>query len=292
MRSPTGPWTVDELDAMAAQFALIACEAGAAIMPFFLGSANARAKADGSPVCDADETAEALILDRLKAAFPDITIISEEAAARMPPGPPPAAFILCDPLDGTREFLGGQRDFSINIALIVDGYPAAGAVCAPATGGLWCGASLPGQTGRAWKIPASPALDLTGRMALHTRPLPQNAPRLLTSRSHLDPATRAFAAKIPGAVEENLGSSIKFCHLAEGLADIYPRFSSIMEWDTAAGDAVLRAAGGAVTMTGGVPLTYGKPGYRNGAFAAWGDPQAAQGFEHALAQAFLTSTEH
>lgn len=276
-------WTSADLAAIADCFAAIVMEAGAAILPVFAAPSGERLKADNSPVCAADELAEELILHKLAAAWPSIPVVSEEAAARRFPQALQGDFILADPLDGTREFLAGRLEFTVNIALISQGWPVAGAVYAPALGELWAG--FGGEAPGAWKASGLEASQsgadggaLEKRQAIHTRPLPASERLLLVSRSHIEDQTRAFARSIPHAVEKAEGSSAKFCRIAEGAGDIYPRFSPTMEWDTAAGDAILRAAGGITCGADSRPLSYGKAGYRNGPFTAWGEPAKAASF--------------
>lgn len=225
-----------------------------------------RTKADSSPVTAADEGAEALLRAAIGALEPDAVIVGEEGVAA---GDTPAAasrFWLLDPLDGTRDFIAGRDGYTVNAGLIEAGAPVLGLVLHPPTGRLWAGG--PGLG--AFLEPAEGA----PRTALRPRPLAE-PPTLLLSHSHLDPATRAWAESVPGAVRRAAGSSIKFCHLAAGLADAYPRFGLTFEWDTAAGDAILRGAGGITLGPGGAPLAYGKPDWRNGPFLALADPAAA-----------------
>lgn len=263
------PPTDAERDACAQEFARIALAAGRAVMEVYAGKCAARQKADASPVTEADERAEAVILSELRAAFPDLPVIAEESVAR---GVIPicgARFILVDPLDGTREFLARNGEFTVNIALVDAGVPVAGAVYAPALGKLWFGGAS------AWTCAAGPGEDLPPPAS--RRPIFARAPRAggliaLCSRSHGDAATEAFLAGLSIAGRVNAGSSLKFCLIAEGEADVYPRFGPTMEWDIAAGEAVLRAAGGRVVAPDGGPFLYGKAeeDFRNGPFVAWG----------------------
>ena len=256
-------------------FAAIALEAGAAVMAIYDAGSSARWKRDGSPVTDADEVAEAIIFARLSAQFPQLPVIAEETASKggIPHAAP--AFILVDPVDGTREFLSRNGEFTVNIGLIVDGAPRAGAVFAPALGKLWFGASGASACDAA-SGSALPPLPL--RRQIVARPASCQDLTAIVSRSHADPATEAFLASLPIRERQVAGSSLKFCAIAEGRADIYPRFGKTMEWDTAAGDAILRAAGGIVADLQGRPLRYGTSAahFENGPFIAWGDPKAAE----------------
>ena len=261
-------------DAIAEIFAEIALEAAVTVMAVYAADSNARRKADGSPVCDADEAAEAIILQRLAARLPDFPVLAEEAASRGQSTVSQAAFILVDPVDGTREFLSHNGEFTINIGLIVDTVPVAGVVYAPALERLWIG----GNTASACTVASgAPLPALADRRVIHSRTPPEPGLTALVSRSHADPATEAFLEKLPIAARVQAGSSLKFCQVAEGKADVYPRFGPTMEWDTAAGDAVLRAAGGIVLDGAGKQLRYGKAEaqFKNGSFVAWGDPKAA-----------------
>ncbi len=247
---------------LADRFAAIAQDAGARIMAFY-GAAQVQAKDDGSPLTQADLAAHDAILAGLASACPDLPVVSEEDAARAeaaPEGP----FILVDPLDGTREFVSGNGEFTVNIALIDGGVPVAGVVYAPALGRLWtgalgAGAAASGPDGAPLRAIVARAPEAAGLVAV-------------ASRSHRDAATEAFLAEQPIAGLRSVGSSLKFCLVAEGEADVYPRFGPTMEWDTAAGQAVLEAAGGRVVCPDGAPFRYGKAGaaWRNGGFIAWG----------------------
>jgi 3'(2'), 5'-bisphosphate nucleotidase len=261
-------------DCMADIFAEIAIEAAVAVMAVYTADSHARRKPDGSPVCDADEAAEAIILKRLAKNLPHLPVLAEEAASRGENKVSQAAFILVDPVDGTREFLSRNGEFTINIGLIVDAAPIAGVVYAPALEKLWIGGATASTCEAA---PGAPLPPLERRRVIHTRPAPKQGLTALVSRSHADPATEAFLARLPVKERREAGSSLKFCKIAEGQADVYPRFGPTMEWDTAAGDAVLRAAGGIVLDGAGQPLRYGKAEsqFRNGPFIAWGDPKAA-----------------
>jgi 3'(2'), 5'-bisphosphate nucleotidase len=260
--------------AIADIFAEIALEAAVAVMAVYAGDSRARRKLDGSPVSDADEAAEAIILKRLAMRLPNLPVLAEEAASRGEKKIAGQTFILVDPLDGTREFLSHNGEFTVNIGLIVDSAPRAGVVYAPALGQLWIG----GTTASTCEVAPGAALPPPEeRRVIHARPAPEQGLTALVSRSHADPATEAFLAKLPVKERRSAGSSLKFCMVAEGQADVYPRFGQTMEWDTAAGDAVLRAAGGIVRDSVGRPMRYGKAEaqFRNGPFVAWGDPKAA-----------------
>jgi 3'(2'), 5'-bisphosphate nucleotidase len=261
-------------DAIADIFGEVALEAAVAVMAVYAGDSRARRKLDGSPVCDADEAAEAIILKRLAMRLPNLPVLAEEGASRGGKMVAGQAFILVDPLDGTREFLSRNGEFTVNLGLIVDSAPRAGVVYAPAFGQLWIG----GATASTCEVaPGAPLPPPEERRAVHARPAPEQGLTALVSRSHADPATEAYLAKLPVKERRQAGSALKFCMVAEGQADVYPRFGQTMEWDTAAGDAVLRAAGGIVLDSAGRPLQYGKTEaqFKNGPFVAWGDPEAA-----------------
>lgn len=271
--SMPGPDGLD-LDAVAEIFAELAVEAGAAIMQLYGTDAHTRAKSDQSPVCDADLAAEAVILKGLAAALPQFAVISEEAVAAGARLSQTSTFILVDPLDGTREFLSRNGEFTVNLALIIDAVPRAGVVYAPAAGRIWIAGSY---AATASVLPGEELPPREKRQALHVRGAPTDGLVALASRSHADAQTEAFLAQLPVKLRQPAGSSLKFCRIAEGTADVYPRFGPTMEWDTAAGDAVLRSAGGIVRDAVERPLRYGKFSDRltNGGFVAWGDPAAA-----------------
>lgn len=261
---PTDP----ERDQLARLFAGIASDAGVAVMEVYTSDFETRTKADYSPVSDADERAEEIILARLEEALPGVPVLAEERAAREGLGAEVAdAFLLVDPVDGTKEFIQRKGDFTVNIALICGGRPVAGAVYAPARREMYFG----GGKARAIEdfAPGQPVGE--GRL-LKTRPYPASGLVAVTSSSHLDERTKAFLAKHHIASQTGIGSSLKFCWLAAARADVYPRWGPTMEWDTGAGHAVLSAAGGQVISPDGTPFGYGKgaEGFRNGPFIAWG----------------------
>lgn len=239
----------------------IARTAGEAILKIYAGDFKARDKADSSPVTEADDRAEEIILAALAALTPDIPAVSEEAASRGGVPRVGARFWLVDPLDGTREFVSRNGEFTVNIALIDGGEPSLGVVFAPALGRAFGGARGAGafaeQDGR--------------RRAIACRRPPSEGLTVVSSRSHGDrEALQAFLADRRVASCAFAGSSLKFCLVATGEADLYPRLGRTMEWDTAAGHAVLCAAGGKVTELNGADLTYGKPDLANPSFVAMG----------------------
>jgi 3'(2'), 5'-bisphosphate nucleotidase len=245
----------------------LAGRAGDVILAHYHAGTAVRRKADASPVTVADEAAEAVLLEGLRALTPAIPIVAEEevAAGRVPAidaGP----FWLVDPLDGTREFLSRNGEFTVNLALVDAGQPLLGVVLAPAAGVVWWGAAGEGAARR----------EGERTTAITVRPRPAQGLIAVASRSHRDPETDAWLRAEQVQETVAAGSSLKFCLIAEGRADVYPRFGPTMEWDTAAGHAVLRAAGGRVVTTDGQPLRYGKPGFRNPAFIAHGGPPAAR----------------
>ena len=258
-------------DPMLEIFTAAAIEAGAVIMTVFRAGPEVRIKCDQSPVTIADEKAEAIISDILTRAYPDIPLIAEEAcAAGHMPATGSGRFFLVDPLDGTKEFINKSEDFTVNIALIVDGRPVAGVVYAPAKGVLYRGDATGAE-----KLIIGEGGRLVSRHSIGVRSCP-NKPVAVASRSHNSPETVAFLEKEGVRDYRSVGSSLKFCLIAEGEADIYPRFGRTMEWDTAAGDAVVRAAGGSTVGPDGNPLHYGKRNqptdsdFANADFICWG----------------------
>jgi 3'(2'), 5'-bisphosphate nucleotidase len=242
--------------------------AGGAIMAVYATDLAVRDKADASPVTVADEAAEKIILEDLAGIAPDIPVVAEEsvAAGRIPDVG--SRFFLVDPLDGTKEFIGGRDEFTVNIALIENGEPVLGVVFAPARRELFWGDVRAGRAGQMGSDPDGTMPALGTR--IHARVRPPRGLVAVGSRSHRTPETDAFLANYPVTEFRSIGSSLKFCLVAAGLADIYPRVGTTMEWDTAAGHAVLVAAGGRVTTLDGAPFRYGKPGFKNGNFVAWG----------------------
>jgi 3'(2'), 5'-bisphosphate nucleotidase len=239
----------------------IARAAGAAIMPFYRSGTAVRAKADASPVTAADEAADALISAALRELTPAIPCVSEESAGPFGGKAPARVFWLVDPLDGTREFVAGRDEFTVNIALVTDTAPVLGVVYLPARNELYAGAAGRGAV-----------LASGGKQRpIRCRPLPAAGAIVAVSRSHGDRAAdSALLGGLKVAGEVCAGSALKFCLIARGDADVYPRAGRTMEWDTAAGQAVLVAAGGCVVDRNGLPLTYGKPGFENPSFVARG----------------------
>ncbi len=285
-----------------AHLTLLAVAAGQEIMRYFPLQTAPSHKADGSPVTPADVAAESIILNGLRRHFPGIACVAEEAvSAGECPRELGRTFFLIDALDGTREFVASRNEFTVNIALVRDRMPALGVVYAPARDLLYTGLVSQRRAQRhvgsdACSAAAKAALSAIGGMpddtaatiaatpdddaetAISVRPLAQ-PPSIVASRSRCSDGTRAFIARFPGAHVDGLGSSLKFCAVAAGDADFYPCFGRTMEWDTAAGQAVLMAAGGQVWHQDGEPLTYGKrdqrdPDYANPSFVASGSTVA------------------
>lgn len=257
-----------EREELARLFGAIASEAGVRVMEVYDSDFGHRTKADYSPVSDADERAEEVILARLQAELPGVPVLAEERAAREGVGALAAEmFLLVDPVDGTKEFISRKGDFTVNIALVCDGVPVAGAVYAPARREMYIGGAT-AELSEGFV----PGARLGAGRRLATRAYPAEGLTAITSSSHLDDRTKAFLKERRIASQTGVGSSLKFCWVACGKADVYPRWGPTMEWDTAAGHAVLAAAGGQVIRPDGSPLTYGKAtdGFRNGPFVAWG----------------------
>jgi 3'(2'), 5'-bisphosphate nucleotidase len=244
-----------------------AVAAGAEILRIRDQGADVRSKEDASPVTDADEAGERIILAVLKAATPDIPIVAEEsAAAGQMPDSVGSRFWLVDPLDGTKEFIRGQADFTVNIGLIDERRPVMGVVYAPARGDLY----FVGAPNQAFMRTRQPGGTWTTDRHIHVRTQRPDGLAVVASKSHRNQETNDFIAKLEVKTLVSAGSSLKFCLVATGDADVYPRLGPTMEWDTAAGDAVLRAAGGTVSTIDGKPFLYAKPDFRNGFFVARG----------------------
>jgi 3'(2'), 5'-bisphosphate nucleotidase len=250
----------EDLVSLAAELAL---EAGAAILAVRQRGFDVERKEDRSPVTEADRAAEAVIVAGLRKAAPDIPVIAEEEVAGGRITHPAATYWLVDPLDGTREFAAGNDEFAVNIGLVRDGMPALGVVGIPASGELFGGIVGCG----AWKRVGSNQMMISARLP------PEEGLTVMASRYH-GSSTRLdeFLRDKRVAKLINFGSSVKFCRLAEGIADLYPRFGRTMEWDTCAPQAVLEAAGGTVRTLDGDELRYGKVSWENPHFVCTGRP--------------------
>ena len=247
--------------------------AGAAILAIDRNAMLVAGKIDGSPVTEADLAADRIINDGLARLAPGVPALSEERADLAEP-PYEGSFFLIDPLDGTKEFVAGRAEFTVNLALVTKGKPLLGIIGAPALGLIWRG-----LVGRGAERLAR-AKGTFRAEPIHTQPFPQAGQpwTVAVSRSHGDARTEAFIGERPGARREMLGSAIKFAKVAEGSVDIYPRLAPTHEWDVAAGHAIVTAAGGKITDPQGAELRFGRgtkdfivPG-----FVAWGDPSVAR----------------
>jgi 3'(2'), 5'-bisphosphate nucleotidase len=235
-------------------------------------SRAARIKADGSPATAADEAAEAVIRLGLKRLAPELPVISEEAE-RDKSIAAGASVILVDPLDGTRDFIAGRDEYTVNIALVTDGAPILGVIVAPALGLVWRGIVGRG----AERMDFSADGKTSPPRPIHTRQAAPRAPTVMVSRSHLEARTRAYLDGMPEARIVPCGSAVKFCRIAEGDADHYPRLAPTRDWDVAAGHAILEAAGGKAIAPNGGRLVYGTLELEIPGFLAWGDPQRVIG---------------
>jgi 3'(2'), 5'-bisphosphate nucleotidase len=271
---------IDRATAAALMEALtdLVVRAGAAILAVDRQVMKVDGKTDGSPVTEADMAADRIIADGLARLAPEIPTLSEERLHLARP-PYRGSFFLIDPLDGTKEFVSGRNEFTVNVALVNDGTPLLGLIGAPALGLVWRG--LVGQGAERVTISEATSTKASPRLVepIHTRLLPpRGEPWIVAaSRSHGDPKTEAFIASRPGAVRHALGSAVKFDRVAEGDVDIYPRLAPTCEWDIAAGHAIVTAAGGRVTDGHGADLQFGTgrhDGFIVPEFIAWGDPKA------------------
>jgi 3'(2'), 5'-bisphosphate nucleotidase len=234
-------------------FERLAIAAGKEVMRVFREGGAVDQKQDASPVTEADHASEKVILEGLRSAYPEIPCVAEEeAAAGILPKDLGVAFFLIDPLDGTKEFIKRGGDFTVNIALVRAGVPEVGVVHAPAIGRFFSG-----RPGLAETLELDSEDNVAARRKINIRAAPSPL-TIVASRSHRTPETDSFIGRFDGAEIVSIGSSLKFCLLAAAEADLYPRFGRTMEWDTAAGDAVLRAAGGVTETLNGKPLLYGK----------------------------------
>jgi 3'(2'), 5'-bisphosphate nucleotidase len=252
----------------------IVIRAGAAVLAVNRSAMSVDGKSDGSPVTEADLAADRIIAEGLARLAPGIPSLSEERAT-------PATqhhrhnFFLIDPLDGTKEFMAGRDEFTVNLALVTGGTPLLGIVSAPALGLVWRG--IVGRGAERLRLGSGCGRPLIEPIRTRAHP-PRGQPwTVAVSRLHGDARTEAFIAARPGAVRCELGSAVKFGRVAEGAVDVYPRLSPTSEWDVAAGHAVVVAAGGRITDSGGQPLVFGtgRNGFIVPDFIAWGDPDAA-----------------
>ncbi|WP_050383059.1 3'(2'),5'-bisphosphate nucleotidase CysQ [Bradyrhizobium pachyrhizi] len=247
--------------------------AGEAILAVNRSAMKVTGKSDGSPVTEADLAADHIIVEGLTRLAPQVSLLSEERVHLATP-PYKDSFFLIDPLDGTKEFVAGRNEFTVNVALVTQGVPLLGIVGAPALGLIWRGI-----VGKGAERLTSQAGAVSQAVPIKTRPCPpRGAPwTVAVSRSHGDARTEAFIDARGGAVRAVLGSAVKFGRVAEGEVDIYPRLSPTSEWDVAAGHAVVVAAGGKVTDSNGSPLHFGlgREDFLVPEFIAWGDPAAA-----------------
>lgn len=267
MHQPAGDTSTIDRIRMAALTAAVARAAAATVE--LQSRANVRTKADRSPVTDADLRSQAILLEEAARLLPGLPVVSEEMASR--PSRLGDVFVLIDPLDGTKEYISGSSEFTVNLAIVRDGMPIAGIVAVPAGGAIYrgivgCGAERL-------------AMARDGTIEAHASPIavrrspPRGSMVAAVSRSHLDAATVALLDRLGVAERVRCGSALKFCRVAEGAADIYPRLATTCEWDVAAGHALVVAASGAVTAPDGAALRYGASDadFRIPAFIAWGD---------------------
>ncbi len=253
-----------------ALLAKLSAEVAVAAAATLAAARNVRVKADRTPVTDADERSQAILLEAMAKLMPGVPVVSEEMATR--PSRLGDVFALVDPLDGTKEYVAGLREYTVNLAIIRDREPVVGIVAAPAEGLLYRGRVRHGA--ERLPMPCSGA----GPDTAAARPIRVRTPRrggivAAVSRSHLDSATVALLDRLDIDNRLACGSALKFCRIAEGAADLYPRLAPTCEWDVAAGHALVAAAGGTVTSPEGGALRYGdvKSDFRVPAFIAWGD---------------------
>jgi 3'(2'), 5'-bisphosphate nucleotidase len=241
--------------------------ASVAILEISRAALDVRTKANATPVTAADERAQALLLAAASQLMPGVDMVAEEMASL--PARPGDPFVLIDPLDGTKEYVAGTAEYTVNLAVVQAGRPVAGFIAVPAAALLYRGVVGIG----AERLHIRPNGALTDPAPIRTRPAPKNGLVGTVSRSHLDPATVALLDRLGVKSRLPCGSALKFCRIAEGAADLYPRLATTCEWDVAAGHALVEAAGGAVTSPGGAPLRYGNGAsdFRIPAFIAWGD---------------------
>lgn len=263
--------------ALADRLTDVVCRAAATLAAVDPAAIAQRSKNDSSPVTAADEATETFILGKLSEILPGIPVISEEAHAMGRRPVPAETFVLVDPLDGTREFIAGRDEFTVNIALVRNGEPHLGIIAAPKLGLVWRG--IAGEFAERLRImPGSEGVRTADIARIQTRPQPADGLVATVSRSHMDQDSAGFLSRLRVATRVPCGSALKFCRIAEGSADIYPRLAQTSEWDIAAGHAIVEAAGGVVMAPDGAALVYGRTAenYIVPGFIAWGDRDAAR----------------
>jgi 3'(2'), 5'-bisphosphate nucleotidase len=256
-------------------------KAAAAILAFDSSAVAKRIKSDLSPVTAADDAAQSVILEGLSRLLPGVPVVSEEASGPKPTLELGATFVLVDPLDGTREFLAGRNEFTVNVAIVTQGRPVFGCIAAPVLGLIWRGAA--GQGAERLELPAgADSHACRSRTPIRTRQSSERGLVIAVSRSHFDSQTERFLTHFPYAKRIVCGSSLKFCRVAEGSVDLYPRLAPTREWDVAAGHAIIAAAGGTVATLSGEPLAYGRwaDDFRVLGFVAYGDPVTTERISH------------
>ena len=251
---------------------ILSVAAGNAIMDIRERGFDKTQKSDGSPVTEADLAADKIINNGLAHLTPDLPRITEETWQSDAPELEPQTYWCVDPLDGTKGFINGGRDFTVNIALIHDRYPVLGVIYAPALGTLWAGGMDHDGTVSSWirqtKATAPAWQDFSAQHLIKARSAKTEHPVIVATKAHRSTALEQWINRLNPVSSAAVGSSLKFCELAEGQADLYPRIGPTMEWDTAAGQAILEAAGGMMIDHDGNRFSYGKPGRLNGPFAA------------------------
>jgi 3'(2'), 5'-bisphosphate nucleotidase len=276
-RSPASAIDGEAAAALMEPLTELVIRAGESILAINRAAMRIDGKLDGSPVTEADQAADRIIAEGLAALAPQVAALSEERLDRAKPRYEDS-FFLIDPLDGTKEFIAGRSEFTVNLALVTHGTPILGIIGAPALGLVWRG--LIGRGAERLRTDGK-----SGAEPIRTRRIPKSGEPWIAavSRSHYDSRTEAFIAARPGAIRQALGSAIKFARVAEGGADIYPRLSPTGEWDVAAGHAIITAAGGKIRDEDGAELQFGtaRPGHNGQGsfivpeFIAWGDPEAS-----------------
>ena len=266
--------TPQQADRLLDSLSEIAAHAAAATLATSFSEVERRTKADQSPVTAADEASEAIIVEGVNRLLPGVPVVAEESVARAAASLEPS-FISVDPLDGTKEFLDGRDEYTVNIAIVTHGVPIAGLIAAPKQGLLWRG--VVGIRAELMQLKFNEGnACVSAPSSIHTRKAPQQL-TAATSRSHLDRDSENLLTRLKVGKRYSRGSSVKFCHLAQGDADIYPRLAPTREWDIAAGHAILAAAGGTVTAPGGGAIRFGQTAQKFliPGFIAWGDPALA-----------------